>query len=163
MAPLRDLLNSAIIGVSRLIRQHTSRDPAIMPVYIELPTEQPSQQDMDDLQKVFADMPEELLAPYTDASALLNQALRTQSLVIARFNSRLLGGAIVNKEPQKWLLSHLCVRSITRHRGVAKRMLDVLSQQACEHKAQLVLCVPQQLDTIVSWCTDNNYPVQVVN
>lgn len=134
-----------------------------MPVFIEFSAPLPSHQDLTDLEKIYAEMPADLLPPFTSPEALLDQALQQQCLLVARFNGRLLGAALLMREAARWQLSHLCVRKITRQRGVARRILEETRCQAIEQNAQLVLSIPQQLDTIRQWAITNNYTVQLSN
>ncbi len=112
-----------------------------MPVYVESVT-QPSPQDLTDLAKIYADAPEWLLTPYASAEALIEAALADGSLVAGRFNDRLLGAALLKRDAETWQLSHLCVRKITRRRGVGKRLLEEALRQAREANAQLRLAAP---------------------
>ncbi len=112
-----------------------------MPVYFEY-AEQPSAQDLVDLEKIYLDAPDWLLAPFADAAALIKHGLSHNSLVTARFNSRLLGAALLDKQPECWLLSHLCVRELTRKRGVAQRLVDEASRLASEAGQVLQVAIP---------------------
>lgn len=113
-----------------------------MPVHLEF-VQLPSAQDKIDLGKIYAEAPDWLLQPYADAEELLAQNLHQGLLVGARFNQRLLGAAIVNKEAQQWQVSHLCVREVTRMRGVARRLLDELQRVAAEAGAGVSMGLPQ--------------------
>ena len=113
-----------------------------MPVYFES-AEQPSAQDLADLEKIYADAPAWLLTPYADAAALIEHGLASDSLVTARFNSRLLGAALLDKQPGTWTLSHLCVRALTRKRGVARRVLEEATRLATEAQATLQVSIAQ--------------------
>lgn len=112
-----------------------------MPVYVES-IHEPSPQDRSDLAKIFADAPEWLLTPHTDAEALIAAGLADGSLVAGRFNDRLLGAALLKRGADVWQLSHLCVRKVTRRRGVGKRILEETARQAHEAGAQLRLAAP---------------------
>jgi len=133
-----------------------------MPVFIEYPTEF-SQQDLTDLDKIYADMPAELLAPYADATTLIQQGIADKTIVVARFNSRLLGAALLNRQSKAWLLSHLCVREITRQRGVAKRLIAEVSRYAEQEQRGVTFAIPEQLDTALQWAKNNKYPTQQPN
>ncbi len=113
-----------------------------MPVYVECLTE-PSQQDLVDLAKIFADAPEWLLAPHATADALIHHALTQGTLVAGRFNDRLLGAGVLQRGSTNWQLSHLCVRKITRRRGVGKRILEESQRLAAEAGQQLHLAAPK--------------------
>lgn len=114
-----------------------------MPVYVETLTE-PSQQDRIDLEKIFADAPAWLLAPYTDAAALIDAGLFDGSLIAGRFNDRLLGAALLKRGAQHWCLSHLCVRKITRRRGVGKRIVEESQRLAGNAGSALHLAAPAE-------------------
>ncbi|MHB0765720.1 aspartate 1-decarboxylase autocleavage activator PanM [Stutzerimonas sp. NM35] len=118
-----------------------------MPVFVETITE-PSQQDLVDLAKIFADAPAWLLAPHANAEALIQAALADGSLIAGRFNDRLLGAALLRRDTRHWRLSHLCVRKITRRRGVGKRIIDEARRLAAEAGGELHLAAPpEQLET----------------
>ena len=112
-----------------------------MPVYVESVT-QPSPQDLTDLAKIYADAPEWLLTPYASADALIAAALADGSLIAGRFNDRLLGAALLQRGDQAWRLSHLCVRKLTRKRGVGRRLLEETQRQASEAGKPLRLAAP---------------------
>lgn len=114
-----------------------------MPVYIETVTD-PSQQDRVDLAKIFTDAPAWLLAPYADATALIEAGLADRSLIAGRFNDRLLGAALLQRCAPHWRLSHLCVRKITRRRGVGKRILEESQRLAGEAGKDLHLAAPME-------------------
>ena len=131
-----------------------------MPVLIEHPTEF-SSQDLADFEKIYADMPAQLLAPFDGPDALLQHAMQSNQLVVARFNGRLLGAALLLLEDTHWLLSHLCVRALTRERGVGKRLLAEVQRCAHEQQKKLTLSIPEQLTQTQHWAADNNYKYQL--
>lgn len=112
-----------------------------MPVYVESVT-QPSPQDLTDLAKIYADAPDWLLAPYSSADTLIAAALADGSLIAGRFNDRLLGAALLQRGDDAWRLSHLCVRKLTRKRGVGRRLLEETQRQASEADKPLRLAAP---------------------
>lgn len=112
-----------------------------MPVYVESIT-QPSPQDLTDLAKIYADAPDWLLAPYSSADTLIAAALADGSLIAGRFNDRLLGAALLQRGDDAWRLSHLCVRKLTRKRGVGRRLLEETQRQASETGKPLRLAAP---------------------
>ncbi len=114
-----------------------------MPVYFESLTE-PSQQDHTDLAKIFADAPAWLLAPYPNADTLIADGLANGSLVAGRFNDRLLGAALLQRDLPHWRLSHLCVRRITRRRGVGRRIIEESQRLAREAGTTLRLAAPPE-------------------
>ncbi|AKN29150.1 Acetyltransferase%2C GNAT family [Streptococcus pneumoniae] len=118
-----------------------SRRKVAMPVYVESIT-QPSPQDLTDLAKIYADAPDWLLAPYSSADTLIAAALADGSLIAGRFNDRLLGAALLQRGDDAWRLSHLCVRKLTRKRGVGRRLLEETQRQASEAGKPLRLAAP---------------------
>lgn len=98
-----------------------------MPVFIEFP-QKLSQQDLADLQLIYADLPPQLASPGDNGQ--LSDLAQQQSLVVARFNGRLLAAAVLRRHEKSWCLSQLCVRAITRRRGVARRMFEELTRAA---------------------------------
>lgn len=113
-----------------------------MPVLVEEINE-PSSQDLTDLSKVYQDAPEWLLAPFASRDELISSALANRQLMAGRFNDRLLAAAIVEKGEAAWQLSHLCVRTVTRKRGVARRLLAEVQRLAQEAGKPLHLAAPQ--------------------
>jgi GNAT superfamily N-acetyltransferase len=119
-----------------------------MPVYFES-AEQPSDQDLADLEKIYLDAPDWLLLPFANAAALINHGLTHNTLVTARFNSRLLGAALLDKQTDRWLLSHLCVRELTRKRGVARRLVNEATRLAAEAGQVLQVAIPADQPELV--------------
>ncbi|AGI26482.1 hypothetical protein H681_23075 [Pseudomonas sp. ATCC 13867] len=112
-----------------------------MPVIVQHLT-QPSDQDRQDLLKIYADAPDWLLLPFANAEALVEQGLREGRLLAGRFNDRLLGAAWVERDADNWRLSRLCVRRVTRGRGVARRLLEEAQRLAILQGAALRLSAP---------------------
>ena len=112
-----------------------------MPVVVQHLT-QPSDQDRQDLLKIYADAPQWLLAPFADANELVEHGLAQGHLFAGRFNDRLLGSAWIEQGADTWRLSRLCVRRITRHRGVARRLLEEAQRLAVLQGAALRLSAP---------------------
>lgn len=112
-----------------------------MPVYVETVT-QPSPQDRSDLAKIYADAPAWLLTPHASAEALIESALADGSLIAGRFNDRLLGAAVLQRGDNAWRLSHLCVRKLTRQRGVGRRLLEESQRLAAQAGKPLHLAAP---------------------
>ena len=129
-----------------------------MPVYFENAA-QPSAQDLADLEKIYADAPNWLLTPYADAAALLQHGLASDTLVVGRFNSRLLGAALLEKHVDRWLLSHLCVRELTRNRGVAHRILQEASRLAGEAGVALQVVIPADQPELRQLATDKSWAI----
>ncbi|KJJ96732.1 acetyltransferase [Pseudomonas sp. 21] len=109
-----------------------------MPVVAQHLT-QPSEQDRQDLLKIYADAPQWLLAPFADADELVTRGLAEGRLFTGRFNDRLLGAAWIERDVDTWRLSRLCVRQLTRNRGVARRLLEEAQRLAILQGAALQL------------------------
>ncbi|MET1079624.1 MAG: aspartate 1-decarboxylase autocleavage activator PanM [Pseudomonas sp.] len=112
-----------------------------MPVIVEV-LHSPTAQDRSDLRKVYADAPAWLLAPHADADDLIEAGLRRGELLAGRFNDRLLGAALLRRGETHWQLSHLCVRQLTRRRGVGQRLLDEALRLTTTAGATLHLAAP---------------------
>ncbi len=112
-----------------------------MPIVVESLTEA-TYQDQQDLQKIYQDAPPWLFAPQADGQHLIETALADGSLIAGRFNDRLLGAARLERRADFWLLSQLCVRKVTRRRGVAERLVAEASRMARLSGAQLRLQAP---------------------
>ncbi len=112
-----------------------------MPVIVET-VAQPNAQDRADLEKIYADAPAWLLAPYPDAASLIDAGVAGGWLIAGRFNARLLGAAWLRQDAGGWNLSHLCVRKITRGRGVGQRLIAEARQRAGETCQPLRLQAP---------------------
>lgn len=120
-----------------------------MPVFIEYPV-QLSQQDQTDLQLIYADLPPEIQPPFDSVEQLL-AAAQQQRLVVARFNGRLLAAAVLCKDGDGWQMSHLCVRGLTRQRGVAQRLLSEVSAAASDNAVKLSLHLVAAPDWVPAW------------
>src|SRR5690606_6300810 len=118
-----------------------SQEECPMPVYVESVTN-PSDQDHTDLARIYADAPAWLFAPHADAEALVAAGVAQGALIAGRFNDRLLGAALLERFEDRWRLSHLCVRNITRGRGVARRLLDEARRRAGAAGTPLHLAAP---------------------
>lgn len=121
-----------------------------MPVIVEAVT-RPSAQDRSDLEKIYADAPAWLLAPHADAAGLIDAALAAGTLIAGRFNDRLLGAALLGTDAQGYLLSHLCVRKITRGRGVAARLVAESRRRAAANDRPLRLLAPARHLEVQAW------------
>lgn len=108
-----------------------------MPVVFEALT-LATEQDRQDLHKIYLDAPDGLLADQGGASTLIANG----QLVAGRFNGRLLGAARLDRQAGVWQLSHLCVRKLTRRRGVAERLLCEAHRLARQAGAELRLLAP---------------------
>ncbi|MBV6753031.1 PanM family protein [Pseudomonas chlororaphis] len=112
-----------------------------MPIVVDSLTEA-TYQDQQDLQKIYQDAPSWLFAPHADSQQLIETALADGSLITGRFNDRLLGAARLERHADLWLLSQLCVRKITRRRGVAERLVAEAARMARLAGAELRLRAP---------------------
>ena len=112
-----------------------------MPIIVEL-LNQATYQDQQDLQKIYRDAPDWLFAPFTGDMQLIEDCLQEGSLIAGRFNDRLLGAARLQQHQDVWHLSHLCVRKITRRRGVAERLVNEAQKMASQSGATLRLLAP---------------------
>ena len=133
-----------------------------MPVYFES-AEQPSTQDLADLEKIYLDAPAWLIAPFTNPAELIKQGLTDNTLVTARFNSRLLGAALLDKQAQRWLLSHLCVRTLTRNRGVARRLVDEAMRLAAAAGCVLEVMIPADQPELLQLASAKGLCIAVEN
>ncbi len=122
-----------------------------MPVTVE-EIIQPSRQDREDLQKIYEDAPQWMLDDWhsTDHCCAIARMLDTvaqtegQHLYAARFNQRLLAALIVDKQGDSWLIHRLCVRQLTRGRGVGGRLLLLVTQQALTESKAITLHDPER-------------------
>ncbi|MBV7495624.1 PanM family protein [Pseudomonas sp. PDM24] len=112
-----------------------------MPIIVEL-LNQATYQDQQDLQKIYRDAPDWLFAPFTGDIQLIEDCLQDGALIAGRFNDRLLGAARLQQHQDVWHLSHLCVRKITRRRGVAERLVNEAQKMASQSGATLRLLAP---------------------
>jgi len=112
-----------------------------MPIIVQA-LKDASYQDQQDLQKIYRDAPEWLLAPFSGEAELIESALADGTLIAGRFNDRLLGAARLQKHHDVWYLSHLCVRKVTRRRGVAERLVNQARKMASQAGAELRLLAP---------------------
>lgn len=109
-----------------------------MPVVVEF-LQSATYQDQSDLQKIYRDAPAWLIRPFADALQLVEHALSEDALIAARVNDRLLGAAYLQRQGESWELSHLCVRALTRRRGVAEHMVLEAQKLAARNGAGLRL------------------------
>ncbi|UZE06634.1 aspartate 1-decarboxylase autocleavage activator PanM [Pseudomonas corrugata] len=112
-----------------------------MPIVVEHLIEATGQ-DRQDLHKIYLDAPPWLLEPFSDATQLVQDYLHDSSLIAARFNDRLLGAARLQRHRNVWHLSQMCVRSVTRRRGVAERLVSEAQRMARREGAELRLLAP---------------------
>ena len=112
-----------------------------MPIIVE-PLNEATYQDQQDLQKIYRDAPGWLFAPFAGDFQLIEACLLDGSLIAGRFNDRLLGAARLQRHSDVWHLSQLCVRKITRRRGVAERLVNEAQKMASQSGATLRLLAP---------------------
>jgi len=94
-----------------------------MPVVLEV-INQPDAADLADLEKIYADYPLPPVASFTDW--LFDQRSAGKTLVAGRFNGSLLAALWLDGEQ----IEHLCVREVTRRRGTARQLLQLLQSHA---------------------------------
>jgi len=111
-----------------------------MPIISTL-VQNPSPQDRIDIHKIFLDYPE-AVSP-ADVDAWLNAG----ELYAASFNDRLLGACRLVSHEDRWQVDFLCVRKVTRRRGVAYKLVLDLQQLARESKRALFCHVPSTLNS----------------
>lgn len=110
-----------------------------MPIVSNI-VQNPSPQDRIDIHKVFTDYPEPV-SP-TDVDAWLDNG----ELYAASFNDRLLGACRLVSHADRWQVDFLCVRKVTRRRGVAYKLILDLQQLAQQSNRTLFCHVPETLD-----------------
>lgn len=108
-----------------------------MPVYLEH-VQQASEQDLIDLQKLYADYPVDFSF---DALQQHLQATPGTRLFAGRFNDRLLGAVALTEDGDTALLDHLCVRKLTRQRTVGRELLRNLMAQHPYKQFQFTSCI----------------------
>ena len=112
-----------------------------MPVIVQT-LEDACYRDQQDLQKIYRDALPWLFAPFSGDVDLIESALADGSLIAGRFNDRLLGAGRLQRHNDVWYLSHLCVRKVTRRRGVAERLVNQAQKMASQAGAELRLLAP---------------------
>lgn len=123
-----------------------------MPVFLEVIT-QPNDQDRSDLVKVLADWPATLPAlhaPDEDTAAWLDGLLADarHTLFGGRFNGRLIAAVWLQQTaPGQLTLRALCVRGLTRRRGVGERLLVLLGEWLDAQQLALACDLPLPLPT----------------
>lgn len=114
-----------------------------MPVFVECPT-QLSVQDRQDVQRIYADAPAAWQLSSEQVEPWLNAALAAKQLIVGRFNGRLLGACSLRQQGDGLYVSHLCVRAMTRKRGVGRRIWDEVLHQAATQGRALYLIQPDR-------------------
>ena len=110
-----------------------------MPVTLET-INQASEQDLIDLEKVYADYPSDFRWP--QMQKILQQDDQI-CLYGARFNARLLGAISCKKTNDHLELNHLCVRKVTRQRHVARDLLRLLIAENPQQKIIFNSCIDE--------------------
>ena len=109
-----------------------------MPVTVE-EISLPSGQDLVDLQKIYEDAPDWMLEHWQSSThecaiqsllSSVSENHRASTFMRLGFNSRLLAAILVDKSSNSWLLHRLCVRNMTRSRGVGGRLLQLVAEKA---------------------------------
>ena len=99
-----------------------------MPVKLEQ-LQQPNAEDLKDLIKIYLDYPDTADYSEQQLQQWINSNLSDgKQLLVGRFNSRLATAAWLQQSGQQLSLSQLCVRKATRQRGVARQLLQLLTQ-----------------------------------
>ncbi len=96
-----------------------------MPVTLEA-LNNPSEQDLIDLQKVYKDYP--LDVDWPTLQELVNKDDNC-TLYAIRFNDRLLGAMTITDAGDNLKLEHLCVRELTRQRHVGRDLLRLYKDE----------------------------------
>lgn len=106
-----------------------------MPVLLTIVNDKTDQDRVEQLEKIYADAQPERLAqlPNVDsAKGFVENILQSpdHTFYCGLFNERLIASLVVSKNDDYWQVSHLCVRSVTRRRGVGSRLLTLVIQAA---------------------------------
>ncbi|GAA6134598.1 acetyl-CoA sensor PanZ family protein [Oceaniserpentilla sp. 4NH20-0058] len=121
-----------------------------MPIYLDW-LAQPSEQDIIDLDKLYHDAPkgwQDEIGQPLNAQWALNCLSQDCKLAMGRFNDKVVCAAWLIKQPEGsahtylYRVDKLCVRSITRERGVAKQLMVRLCQWAKENAYDLYVKDP---------------------
>ncbi len=113
-----------------------------MPVHLEW-VESPSEQDWIDLNKLYADAPQNWINSDSEQPAqsyVLKKQQQGYKVVAGRFNDRLIVCALLKVNSDKvnaYYLEDMCVRALTRERGVARQLLVRICQWSDEQKCSL--------------------------
>ncbi|MEY8205391.1 MAG: acetyl-CoA sensor PanZ family protein [Bermanella sp.] len=113
-----------------------------MPVHLEW-IESPSEQDWIDLNKLYKDAPAHWClgdAENPGQDYLAQKQQQGCKLVAGRFNDRLIAAAALRVNTDKvnaYYIEDLCVRALTRERGVAKQLLVRICQWSDQQKCSL--------------------------
>jgi|AntRauTorckE6833_2_1112554.scaffolds.fasta_scaffold03536_3 GNAT superfamily N-acetyltransferase len=100
-----------------------------------------------DLEKIYSEaepLRRTLQGEELEASLFIETALQEASswFAAALFNDHLIGAVLVHSLADEWQLRHLCVREVTRRRGVGSRLMALVAAKAREQG--LSVCVPNE-------------------
>jgi GNAT superfamily N-acetyltransferase len=113
-----------------------------LPVHLEW-VESPSEQDWIDLNKLYTDAPKGWMDSCSEPLAqnyLLQKQQQGYKVVAGRFNDRLIATALLKvniEEINAYYLEGMCVRALTRERGVARQLLVRICQWSDKQKCSL--------------------------
>lgn len=105
-----------------------------MPVILE-PITAPTEQDLLDLEKIYADFPGDLRWPEVEQKLRANPAM---NLYGALFNGRLIGAVAITARGDEADIDYLCVRTVTRRRGVGREIIRQLLAKTLFNSFSLV-------------------------
>ncbi|WP_404416986.1 acetyl-CoA sensor PanZ family protein [Marinospirillum sp.] len=100
-----------------------------------------------DLEKIYSEaepLRRTLRGEVLEAPHFIEAALQETSnwFAAALFNDHLIGAVLVRSLEDEWQLRHLCVREVTRRRGVGSRLMALVATKAREQG--LSVCVPDE-------------------
>lgn len=105
-----------------------------MPVtlqYVDQARWEQDDQTRHDLTRIYHDTPEERMPPAAVEPFIRSHLEAGHVFACAHFNARLLGAVALDRSrPGVWQLSDLCVRAVTRRRGVGTRLVALVAEQA---------------------------------
>jgi len=106
-----------------------------MPVLLTVVTDTPDNAQLEQLEKVYADAQTARLSQFNGAGSAKEFVQRIlevpdQELYCGLFKDRLIAAVVVEKTDDLWQVSSLCVRSVTRRRGVGCRLLTLVIEAA---------------------------------
>ncbi len=131
-----------------------------MPVLLEQIVT-PSAQDIADLIKIYRDDPG-FVGSDADTDVFIQRRLAALSLYGGRFNGRLLAAMVVDKQASPWRMELLCVRSLTRRRGVARHMMELIEAEAASAGQGLITTIPTGDATLLQLARKAGFHVKQV-
>ena len=123
--------------------------------------EQPSTQLIIDLKKIYLNyLPESEIT-----ESKISEILEKSSLFMTMFNERHIGAVKVEKNSTTATLSQLCIREITRRRGIGKNLLKQIEKQLItdgmtEIQYNLQEVKESELITMQLFLKDSNYAIK---